>query len=39
MRSKIWYLLISVLVISMLVTACGNAATATPAAQRWLNRE
>jgi len=32
MKSKIWYLLISVLVVSTLVTACGAPATTAPAA-------
>ncbi len=32
MKSKIWYSLISILVISMLVTACGTTTTTTPAA-------
>src|SRR6266540_2169119 len=32
MKSKIWYSLISILVINMLVTACGTTTTTTPAA-------
>jgi len=30
MKSKVWYLLVSVLVLSMLVTACGAPATSAP---------
>ena len=32
MKSKVWYLLISIIVISMLITACGAPAPTTPAA-------
>src|SRR3990170_452562 len=32
MKSKVWYLLISILVISMLITACGAPATTAPEA-------
>jgi branched-chain amino acid transport system substrate-binding protein len=32
MKSKVWYLLISIVVISMLITACGAPATNPPAA-------
>jgi branched-chain amino acid transport system substrate-binding protein len=32
MKSKVWYLLISIVVFSMLITACGSPATNPPAA-------
>ena len=32
MKSSLWKLMISIAILSLLITACGSAATATPAA-------